>query len=95
MTTKTSGTRTTVPGSSSILMPLIASTVASAPRRRRSGTLTVNWLVSRTPGIEPNRSHIIARRSTFPATRWPIPATQSRAAAWKMSVPTIFEAVSG
>ncbi len=37
----------------------------------------------------------MAPRSTLPTTRWLAPATQSRAAAWKMSVPTTFAAVSG
>ena len=55
----------------------------------------MNWLESSTPGIEPVSSHIIVRRSTLPAARCPKPATQSSAAAWKMSVPTIFGSVSG
>ena len=37
----------------------------------------------------------IACRSTLPCDRWPSPATQSNAAAWVISVPTIFGAVSG
>ena len=37
----------------------------------------------------------MAPRSTCPATSCPAPATVSRTAAWKMSVPTIFAAVSG
>ena len=64
-------------------------------RRPMSGTLTVNLLEIRIPGIEPSSSQAVAWRSTLPATRWPTPATHSSAAAWKMSVPTIFAIVSG
>ena len=45
--------------------------------------------------MEPTRSQAIAGTSTFPATRWPTPATLSSAAACAMSVPTTYFAASG
>ena len=48
-----------------------------------------------TPGIEPTSSQAIACLSTSPWSRCEMPATQSSTAAWNMSVPTIFCAVSG
>ena len=83
------------PGGSSSLTPESESTSASATRSARSGSFTVSWLPSSTPGIEPISSHPVAWRSTLPVTKWPKPATQSSSAAWKRSVPTIFAAVSG
>jgi hypothetical protein len=63
------------------LSPEVASTIASSERKVRSGSLTVNWLPIRMPGIEPTRSQPTVGRETFPATRCPMPATQSSAAA--------------
>ena len=65
------------------------------PRIVRSGTFTVQRLEMRIPGTEPSSSQAVACRSTSPMIRWPTPATQSSAAAWKMSVPTIRGIVSG
>ena len=66
-----------------------------ATRSERSGTLIERLEPIRTPGIEPTRSHAIACVSTSPWSRCDVPATQSSTAAWNMSVPTIFWAVSG
>src|SRR3954447_13604831 len=72
------------------LIPLSISTDASPRRSVRSRTLRENWLERRIPGMEPERRQAMVCRSTLPANRCPKPATQRSAAAWKMSVPTIF-----
>ena len=58
-------------------------------RSARSGTRIERCEPTRTPGIEPTSSQLIACRSTLPWSRCPAPATQSSSAAWSMSVPTI------
>ena len=67
----------------------------SPPRIVMSGTFTVQRLEMRIPGTEPSSSQAVACRSTSPMMRWPAPATQRSAAAWKTSVPTIRGMVSG
>src|SRR5262249_54329585 len=82
-------------GMPTILIPERMRIAPKATRSARSGTLIDICAPSSTPGIEPTRSHAIACVSTSPWSRCETPATQSRAAAWNMSVPTIFGAVSG
>src|SRR5262249_34136911 len=82
-------------GTSRSLRPLMVRTVAKATRSPRSGRRTARLLPISTPGMDPRSSQPMACTSTFPAIRWPKPATQSSAAAWKMSVPTMFAAAMG
>ena len=78
------------PGRSTSLIPERTRMMPNPTRSARSGTWIERCDPIRTPGIDRRAARPSRGLSTSPWSRCEIPATQSRTAAWNMSVPTIF-----